>query len=139
MLLPLIRNNLNMYILVYNIYYVIYNFAYITYIHTFSLISYIYIYICIYFNRLCLPGWLKGNTDFFLNFYWIVVNFQCWVSFRYTMKWISYAYTYMPAFLDSFPKQVTAQHWVGFPVLYSRSLLIIYLIYRSVCMLISNS
>ena len=49
-----------MYILIYNIYYIIYHFAHIIYIHTFSLISYIYIsiyiYICIHFNKLCLPG-----------------------------------------------------------------------------------
>ena len=27
------------------------------------------------------------------NFYWSIVDLQCFVSFRYTTKWFSYAYT----------------------------------------------
>ena len=45
-----------------------------------------------------------------------------------------YMYTYLPihSFLYSFPTEVTTEHWVEFPVLYSRSLLVIYFIYSSV-------
>ena len=35
--------------------------------------------------------------------YWNIVNLQCYVSFRYTMKWICYTYTYIHCFLDPFP------------------------------------
>ena len=40
---------------------------------------------------------------FFYNSYWSVVDLQCCVSFRCTAKWISYTYTYIHSFLDSFP------------------------------------
>ena len=36
-------------------------------------------------------------------FYWAVVNLQCHVSLRCTEKQISYTYTYIHSFLDSFP------------------------------------
>ena len=38
-----------------------------------------------------------------LNFYWSRVDLQCWVSFCCTAKWISYTYTHVHSFLDSFP------------------------------------
>ena len=43
------------------------------------------------------------------------------------------------SFLDSFPIYVIAEYWVEFPVLYSRSLLVIYFIYSSVYMSIPIS
>ena len=70
--------------------------------------------------------------------YWCMVDLQCCVSFRCTAKWFSYAYTYIHSFSISFPVQVITEYWVAFPVLCSRSLLIIYVIYSSVYMLIPN-
>ena len=72
-------------------------------------------------------------------FYWSVVDLQCCVSFRCTAKWISYTYTYIHSFLGSFPIYVITEYWVEFPVLYSRSLLVIYFIYSSVYMSIPIS
>ena len=37
------------------------------------------------------------------KFYWSIVDLQCCVSFCHTVKWISYMYTYVHSFLDSFP------------------------------------
>ena len=39
-------------------------------------------------------------------------------------------YTYMYPFSDSFPIEVITEYWVEFPVLYNRSLLIIYFMYN---------
>ena len=36
-------------------------------------------------------------------FYWSIVALHCCVSFCYTAKWISHAYTYIPSFLDFLP------------------------------------
>ena len=60
------------------------------------------------------------------------MDLQCCVSFRFTANWISYMYTYIHSFLDSFPIQAITEYWVEFPVLYSRSLIVIYFIYTSV-------
>ena len=51
------------------------------------------------------------------------VALQC-VSFYCPAKWISYANTYIPPFFE-FPSHA-AEHWVEFPVLYSRFSFIIY-------------
>ena len=75
----------------------------------------------------------------FFNSYWSIVDLQCWVSFRYTAKWISYTYTYIYSFLDHFPIQTITEYWVEFPVLNSRSLLVICFIYSSACMSIPVS
>ena len=42
------------------------------------------------------------------------------VNFRYTIKWLSYTYTY----IHSLPRYIITEYWVEFSVLYSRSLLI---------------
>ena len=39
-------------------------------------------------------------------------------------------YTYIPSLLDFLPIQVTTEHWVEFPVLYNRFLLVTYFIHR---------
>ena len=40
---------------------------------------------------------------FFFYIYWTIVDSQCCISFQCTAKWISYTYTYIHSFLDSFP------------------------------------
>ena len=67
--------------------------------------------------------------------YWSIVDLQCCISFRHTAKWFSYTYTYT----YSFPIKLITEYWVEFPVLCSRSLLVIYCIYNSVCMSVPNS
>ena len=54
---------------------------------------------------------------FIFNFYWSIVDLQyCkftnlkFVTFRYTVQWISYPYTYIYTFLDSFPIYVNTPH-----------------------------
>ena len=54
------------------------------------------------------------------------------VSFKYTAKWISYTYTYIHSFLGFCPTQAITEYWIEFPVLCSRSLLVIYFIYSIV-------
>ena len=47
-----------------------------------------------------------------------------------------YTYTCVYSFSNSFPISVITEYWAEFPVLYSRSLLVMYFIDSSVCMLI---
>ena len=61
------------------------------------------------------------------------------VSFMCTAKWISYMYTYIHFFLDSIPIWAVTGYWGEFPVLHSRSLLVLYFIYSSVYMAIPIS
>ena len=56
------------------------------------------------------------------------VDLQCHVSFRRTAKWIGY--TYICSFLGSFPIWVMTEYRGEFSVLCSRSLLVIYFIYK---------
>ena len=74
---------------------------------------------------------VKFNLFFKKNFYWNTVAVQYCVSFYRTAKWSSYmcTYTYIPSFLDFLPIWVTTEHWVEFPVLYSRFSLVIYFIH----------
>ena len=66
-------------------------------------------------------------------FYWSRVDLQCCVSFSCTATWFSYTHTYIHSFSDSFPIYVITENWAGYPVQYSRFLLVICLIYSSVC------
>ena len=75
-----------------------------------------------------------------IKFYWNMVDLQCWISFRYTEIWISYTYTYIHPFFKFFSH---IGHYrvlsVYFPVVYIRSLLLIYSIYSSVYISIPTS
>ena len=71
---------------------------------------------------------LRSVFPYFLlkNFYWNIIALQCF-SFCWTMKWISYMYTYMSSLLDVPPTphpipptQVITEHWAELPMLYSR-------------------
>ena len=49
-------------------------------------------------------------TLFLYKFYWIVVGLQCCVSFRCTIKWFNFIYTYIHAFSDSFSIEVITEY-----------------------------
>ena len=70
-----------------------------------------------------------SRTDLFKNLYWGIVDLQHCVSFKFSVKWV--CYTYIHSFLDSFPIYTMTEYWVEFPVLHSRSLLVIYFKYNS--------
>ena len=69
---------------------------------------------------------------FIINFYWSIVASQCCIRFCCTAKWINCIYTYIPSFLDFLLVQVTTEHWIEFPLLYSRFSLVIYFIHSRV-------
>ena len=77
---------------------------------------------------------LKINILFknFKILYWNIVDLQSCVS-RCTAKWFSYPCTCNYSLSNSFPIQVITEYWSEFPVLYNRSLLVLYLIYICVC------
>ena len=68
--------------------------------------------------------------SFSFFFFWSIVDLQYCVSFRCTAKWF-HIYTYICILLDYFPLQVITRYWMWLPVLYSKSLLIIYFMYSS--------
>ena len=67
------------------------------------------------------------------NYSWLTM--LC--SFQVYSKMIL-TYIYMYSLLDSFLIWVIIEYWLEFLVLYSRSLLVIYLIYGNVCMFIPS-
>ena len=74
----------------------------------------------------------------FKNLYWIDI-FYSWfltfVSFRYTARWIRYTHMYF--IKDSIPIEAITDCWLGFPVLYRGSLLIICFICSNISMSVS--
>ena len=66
-----------------------------------------------------------------LFYNWSLVPLQWCASFCCTVKWISFVCTYIPS--------VTTEHWVEFPVPYSRFSLVIYAIRSSLWMSIPIS
>ena len=80
--------------------------------------------------------WILWWYYFFVLFSWSISDLQCCVSFRCITKWLSYTYTCIPSFSDSFLIQFITEYWVEFSLLYSRSLLIIYIIHGILCILI---
>ena len=71
----------------------------------------------------------SAGSGFFLNFYflldcsWITM---CCVSFRCTAKWLSYKYTYIHFFQILFAFRILQDIEQIVPMLYSKSLLVIY-------------
>ena len=90
----------------------------------------------------CSPALPFDPSKNFFNLVFILhrstVDLQCCVSFRCIAKWFSYTYTHIYYFSESFPIYVITDYRLEFPVLYSRSLLIIQFIYSSVYMSIPN-
>ena len=77
------------------------------------------------------------STEFFKKklFMYSWSTMMCYFHvFNYT-----HTHMYIYSFSDSFPIEVITEYWVEFPMLYSRSLLVIYFIYSSVYILIPNS
>ena len=85
-------------------------------------------------TRILSTNFLNTNSWFLKNFYWSRVGLQCCVNFRCTAEWLhcTYAWTYIHSFSDSYRMWITAEYWVDFPVLCSRSLLLIHSIYSNV-------
>ena len=51
-----------------------------------------------------------NTVFFFLN--WSLIAIQCCINFCYTMKWISYMYTYIPSLLDlPIPTPLSHHRW----------------------------
>ena len=66
------------------------------------------------------------SVVFFFFLSWKIGALQCCVSFCCAAKWISYTYACIPSSLGFLPIEVTTEHWVALPVLYSRFSLVIY-------------
>ena len=84
----------------------------------------------------CTSKWYQGficSQLFKINFYWnIIASWYC-VSFCCAAKWIGYTYTYIYSISDFLPIRITTEHWVEFPVPYSRLSLVIYMIAVYIC------
>ena len=71
----------------------------------------------------------------FLN-YWFYIGVALINS---VLKWLSYTYTWTCSFSNPFPILLITEHWAEFPVLSSRSLLVLHVKHSSVSMSIPNS
>ena len=76
---------------------------------------------------------------------WSLVGSRLWGCTESRLKWLSSMCIYICvcvhiyAFSDYFPLKIIIRYWVELPVLYSKSLLVIYFIYSRKYILISNS
>ena len=93
--------------------------------------------------ELRIKEYLVKSTEYFFFklciFYWVIANEQCCDSFKWTVKWLSHTYTCIHSLPNSPPTQAATWHWAEFPVLSSRSLLVLHVEHRSVSMSIPNS
>ena len=91
-------------------------------------------------NRWDVCIWIYVYVSIFVPFFKV-----CWKPFQgcdhscCTTKWFSCTCAHVRSFSDSLPTDVITRHWVEFPVLDSRSFLIIYFIYNNVYLLIPTS
>ena len=71
------------------------------------------------------------------QFYWSIVDLRCCVNFCYTVKWLSFTYTFFFVFFSTvvYHRVLNRQY----PVLYRRTLLFSHPIYNSSNLLIPNS
>ena len=76
---------------------------------------------------------------FLLIFVKSIVALQCCARFCCAAKWISYTYTHIHSFLGFLLIEVSTEHWVEFPALYSRVSLVTYFLHSSVYMSIPIS
>ena len=77
----------------------------------------------------------KKSFYFVLGYSWLTM----FDSFRWTVKGLSHTYMCIHSCLNTPPIQAATKHWSLLHMLYSRSLLVIYLKYSSVYMSIPNS
>ena len=97
-------------------------------IYSHSLVIYI-----LYFNYLFM---ILAYFSLFNHFYWSIVNLQCCINFRCTVKWFHYTHIHIYVFLFRFFHYKILNI---VPCAISRSLLLIYFIHSSACILIPNS
>ena len=81
--------------------------------------------------------------NFFLNFLFCIgvqpINNVVTVNFRWTGKGLNHTYACIHSPPNSPPIQAATSHWAEFPLLHSRSVLVIHFNYSSVYMSIPNS
>lgn len=81
--------------------------------------------------------WICVSIYFFI--YWTIVDLW-YVSFRCTAKKsFCYIYIYLFPFQILFPFRLLREYWPNFPVLYNKSLLVIYFKYNNLYMSTPNS
>ena len=88
---------------------------------------------CIFLSQVSSPpnsSFKKQKQLFILD--WNIASERCCDNFRWTAKGLSHTYTCIHSPLASLPVQAAKQCWAGFPVLYSRSLLVIHVKYTRV-------
>ena len=131
-----------------------YKFSTLHYQHTIIIIYKVLVY-CVYclylvfFNLTFILLWDTSTCSVFFLFYLFIKYWNIIEYYNYiTMVLISvcnkviqlYIHTYIYIYIYIyFPMQVITEYWVEFPVLYSKSLLIIYFMYSSVYTLIHKT